>query len=320
MKENYCQACGHVWVPRKSSLSARCPACGSRRVEINQPREDVLNDVPLAEAQRPVVEHRLGKSEWPLLAFALPFAFALFFWPTVLILLYRGLVTDFLAGRSLLGVVLSWVFGISFTLFIMSIISGIFWLLLLGIANLVKGLPFGRALIATGSTGAALALAIGSIFILVGAFRGTDANTTEVQAYFRQVGFIDDVTVATSQWTNLVEEHARRSRSPLSRTEAAAPVQEELVTAQKIVDTAGGALSKLRDVIPPIVCREVHLASVGILQATLTAFTEMEAAFTLALGGDPRASDRLSLANRLIADVEREKQEAIFVVQDSNCR
>ena len=49
---------------------------------------------------------------WSPLVWILPAAVGLFFWPTVLIFLYRQVIADYLSNRSIIGLVFSWIFGI----------------------------------------------------------------------------------------------------------------------------------------------------------------------------------------------------------------
>jgi hypothetical protein len=113
-----------------------------------------------------------------------------FFWPTVLIFLFHQIFADFLSERSIVGVVLSWVFGIPATLFVISLMMWVPYLLGTVVVGLAEKWKLTRNLVAFASVIGGLALAALCVVALLNLFAGTDSpvdQTIEADEYVASV-------------------------------------------------------------------------------------------------------------------------------------
>ncbi|MDP2948801.1 MAG: serine protease [Chloroflexota bacterium] len=109
----------------------------------------------------------------------LPLAVAVFFWPTVLILLYRQQVAEFLANRSVVQLVFAWLFGIPFTLLAISAVSFVVYVPAAIIVRLARKFRLTRDLVAVASLLGGLIIGVYCIFVLVAAFSGGSSGVAQ---------------------------------------------------------------------------------------------------------------------------------------------
>ena len=122
---------------------------------------------------------------------------------------------------------------------------------------------------------------------------------------------LDPVTDATNEWTNLVQQEIQLDLSRLKAEEASTVVRAQLTAGRTLLTTASRGTTAIRLIDHPRECLEMHIRMTEVLQLTEQAFGEHVAWMELALRTGQVDHDRRMRANRLAAEADRVKLEAL---------